>query len=55
MKTNIITTLCGVCTLAASVYMFTLGQATTAVALLPVALGLMGAKDFNVTGGTKEQ
>lgn len=53
--TNWKTTIAGVAVLAAGIYLIAIGKIVEGIALIPVAIGFFNAKDFNVTGGTKEQ
>jgi hypothetical protein len=52
---NLKTTLCGVAVLIAAVALIYVGQTIVGVAIIPVGIGLINAKDDNVTGGTKQQ
>jgi len=54
---NWITTITGICTLILSaIHVINTGNVTPeTIATVTAGVGLIGAKDFNVTGGTKQQ
>lgn len=49
------TTVAGLATIAMGVVLIAIGQVAPGLACIPVGLGLIAAKDSNVTGGTTEQ
>lgn len=49
------TTVSAALVLAGAIYLIATGHEAEGGVLIPVAIGLFMAKDFNVTGGTKEQ
>ena len=49
------TTISGAAVIITGIVMIVLGHSEIGIPLIPVGVGLLCAKDYNVTGGTKEQ